>query len=244
MKKNFLIVFLIFSFLGFSQKSELVTKVVYKYIIKQPENPKNPDFYAKLTYELDQMRVNLVFNNTHGAYYFNEDPSKKNNQHYGLGTSFIARNFTYNFTNNTTTIFQKWLSNNYYYTENLNKIEWTLLPEKKIINNLDCFKAVSIINENKTNEFGKTYIKQPPIIAWYTPNIKCNAGPEGYNGLPGVVIELYNGYGTYIAESINFNQTIDANVLNGPKNYQQTTRQEFNKMTSEIMQIIKKQNNK
>lgn len=235
MKKKLLILFLISSFLGFSQKSELVTKVVYKYIIKDSENSKNDDFYSKLSDELDQMRVNLVFNKDNGAYYFIEDHSKKNNQYYGLATSLIARNYTYNFKTNTSTIFQKWLTNNYYYTESLNNIEWTLLPEKKEINNLDCYKAVSVIKENKTNEFGKVYVKKTPVIAWYAPSLKCNVGPEGYNGLPGVVIELFTGYGTYITESINLNYTVDSKVLIGPNNYEKISKKEFIKLTSNTM---------
>ncbi|WP_299522421.1 GLPGLI family protein [uncultured Lutibacter sp.] len=64
------------------------------------------------------------------------------------------------------------------------KKEWELTHETKKIGDYVCYKAI---------EQNKMEIKNPkhsPTIAWYAPSIPVNFGPNGYNGLPGLILEL------------------------------------------------------
>lgn len=57
--------------------------------------------------------------------------------------------------------------------------DWTLLQETKKIENYLCYKAIK--STRKKNVY---------IVAWYAPEIPVNFGPKGYDGLPGLVLEL------------------------------------------------------
>lgn len=65
------------------------------------------------------------------------------------------------------------------------KRNWILENETKVINGFVCFKATAIktiINSKGIFHF--------PIIAWYCPQIPLSYGPNGYGGLPGLILEL------------------------------------------------------
>jgi len=63
--------------------------------------------------------------------------------------------------------------------EDLPKTKWKILNEIKEIEGYLCMKA-----ETKNEMKGQT------IHAWFTDAIPISAGPEGYNGLPGIILEL------------------------------------------------------
>ena len=59
---------------------------------------------------------------------------------------------------------------------NLDKIDWKLLPQRKVIASFVCHRA-----EGKVR--GRLYTD------WFAPDIPTNAGPWKLNGLPGVILE-------------------------------------------------------
>ena len=85
--------------------------------------------------------------------------------------------------------FNNFLTNNSYkeirmYNDNviikdtLNKYDWKLLPETKKINDIVCKKATTV------NDKGRT------VVAWYTDKFGITNGPQGYYGLPGLIVYL------------------------------------------------------
>ena len=77
---------------------------------------------------------------------------------------------------------------------------WDLSNETKLIDNYQCYKATSeyvIINEKGTFKY--------PVIAWYCPKIPFSFGPNGYAGLPGIILELQVKNATFGATSITLN---------------------------------------
>ncbi|MFD2908523.1 GLPGLI family protein [Flavobacterium ardleyense] len=63
--------------------------------------------------------------------------------------------------------------------------KWEFSEETKIIDNYVCYKATSVkVLNNSVGTFTH------PIIAWYCPSIPFSYGPKGYNGLPGLILEL------------------------------------------------------
>ena len=67
-------------------------------------------------------------------------------------------------------------------------IIWKLTKEKVIINGLTCYKANSTIFEE-----GRRGTKEIGVVAWYAPEINIPYGPDGYGGLPGLIIQLEKG---------------------------------------------------
>lgn len=65
------------------------------------------------------------------------------------------------------------------------KIDWLLMNETKEINGFICYKATAV--KKVENSKGVFHF---PIIAWYCPQIPLSYGPNGYGGLPGLILEL------------------------------------------------------
>ena len=74
---------------------------------------------------------------------------------------------------------------NFTVKDTLGRYDWKLSKERKIINNLEAFKATSskaVINSKGIFEF--------PIEAWYVPELPYNTGPADFEGLPGLIVEV------------------------------------------------------
>ncbi len=70
-----------------------------------------------------------------------------------------------------------------------NDINWTLTKDTKKIDKFICYKATTVIDLN--NSSGAHSL---PVTAWYTPGIPLSYGPDGFGGLPGLILELeWNG---------------------------------------------------
>jgi GLPGLI family protein len=63
--------------------------------------------------------------------------------------------------------------------------DWSLNNETKVINGFVCYKATA--EKTVENRVGVFHF---PIIAWYCPQIPLSYGPNGYGGLPGLILEL------------------------------------------------------
>lgn len=79
--------------------------------------------------------------------------------------------------------------------------KWTITTENKKIADFQCYKATRpnfIIDRNGKE---KTLL----ITAWFAPSLPYSFGPKGYNGLPGLVLELTDRKTTYLATNISAN---------------------------------------
>ena len=85
-------------------------------------------------------------------------------------------------------------------TDSVNKFNWVLEKEQKMIGNYLCFKATAEIPKKKTissewrkleksdsTEIQNEYTK---VNAWYSPQIPIANGPAEFDGLPGLILEL------------------------------------------------------
>ena len=87
------------------------------------------------------------------------------------------------------------------------KINWNITNEIKLINDLTCIKAETIIEiKNNKGVFKNT------IIAWFCPIINFSYGPLGYCGLPGLILELQTQDFVYGAKNIEFNYNSNYNI--------------------------------
>ena len=91
------------------------------------------------------------------------------------------------------------LGNNIYQKKNA-AVEWVLTNETKIIDGFTCMKATS-----NFKVVSKEKIFNHPVIAWYCPSIPYSFGPNGYSGLPGLILELQVRNVVYGATQIDLN---------------------------------------
>lgn len=95
----------------------------------------------------------------------------------------------------------------YIIKENLPKIKWELINEKKTISSFECQKA-------------KGYFRGRAYFAWFTNDIPSWSGPWKLFGLPGAILEFKDETGQIksSAVKVEINDTIDINkILNSHK---------------------------
>ena len=84
---------------------------------------------------------------------------------------------------------------------------WKLTEEVKKIDNYNCYKAILL----EYNDRSDTYSE---IIAWYAPQIPVPYGPAGYGGLPGLILQLQYRSCVYTVGKITFNPTKRVEIPN------------------------------
>jgi GLPGLI family protein len=86
------------------------------------------------------------------------------------------------------------------YVKNKQKENWTITTETKLIDNYKCYKATNIYQVISPNK-----VFNHPVIAWFCPDLPYRHGPNGYNNLPGLILELQERNAVYGIRKINFN---------------------------------------
>ena len=123
--------------------------------------------------------------------------------------------------------------------------KWTLTQETKMIGGYLCYKATS-----PYFNFESWFEDEPKknVIAWYTTKIPVSIGPNGYHGLPGLILELQTLTSTIYVKNISLNTTPEP-IIDDLSNYKLITTGQrdmlFNKTLStemrKIVEDIKKQ---
>ena len=106
---------------------------------------------------------------------------------------------------------------------------WELKNEKKEIQGFACYKAEGVLIEK--DEYKEKDIHKN-IVAWYCPELPFSFGPNGYGGLPGLILELQAGEVLFGATKISLNEkieNIDSTKLKGKK----ITAEEYSKIKRE-----------
>jgi GLPGLI family protein len=98
--------------------------------------------------------------------------------------------------------------------DNIEKIEWQLGSETKYIGEYPCYKATFtktiekprvVINGEEDEEDKEPEMEERTVTAWYTPQIPVNHGPDNYQGLPGLILEVHDGKLTIVCSKIVLN---------------------------------------
>lgn len=140
--------------------------------------------------------------------------------------------------------------------------EWKLEKESKMIGDYLCFKATTMkaLEEKGTNKFRrfgrrpgsgkkekekedveeKKEEKLVQVVAWYTPEIPINHGPEDYFGLPGLILEVNAGNQIILCNKIVMNPK-DKEVIEAPKKGKEVTQKEYNEISEKKMKEMREQ---
>ncbi|MCB0399606.1 MAG: GLPGLI family protein [Winogradskyella sp.] len=98
--------------------------------------------------------------------------------------------------------------------DNIEKIEWQLGSETKYIGEYPCYKATFtkmvnkprvVVNGEDEEENKEPEKEERTVTAWYTPQIPVNHGPDNYQGLPGLILEVHDGKLTIVCSKIVLN---------------------------------------
>ena len=84
------------------------------------------------------------------------------------------------------------------------KIDWILSKDTLKIDNYLCYKATTTrVIENAEG------IHKLEVAAWYAPDIPLPYGPDGYGGLPGLILQLNNNGTITSLKRIEFMNHVD-----------------------------------
>ena len=112
---------------------------------------------------------------------------------------------------------------------------WNITSETKMINGYKCYKATSYKEEyDKIRDRKNSFY---PVV-WFTPEIPSSFGPDGLDGLPGLVLEgSANGKKFMYATKINLNY-IDKIVIEKPSKGKNVTEKEYLDIITKIFKDI------
>lgn len=125
--------------------------------------------------------------------------------------------------------------------------DWELTSETKKIGEYTAQKAIyQRISESKSFSFGadveenaSTKMDTTIIEAWYTPEIPVSQGPNGYWGLPGLILELSDGNMSYLCTKVTLNPK-DKVKIKKPSKGKVVTQEELTEIRDEQMEEMMK----
>ncbi|WP_426432394.1 GLPGLI family protein [Winogradskyella sp. HB-48] len=99
--------------------------------------------------------------------------------------------------------------------DEIEKIDWQLESDTKYIGEYQCYKAtykkmdekprVVFNSDDEEKEDKEPEMEERTVTAWYTPQIPVNHGPDNYQGLPGLILEVHDGKLTIVCSKIVLN---------------------------------------
>jgi len=117
----------------------------------------------------------------------------------------------------------------------LENTSWELLQETKNIGEYTCYKAQfkEEVTETTLTDKGEVekITKERITTAWYTPQIPVSNGPDDFQGLPGLILEINDGKLTLVCTKIIINPK-DSITIKEPNKGKEVTQAKFD----EIMQ--------
>lgn len=205
-KKIILSVFILLSYFNYSQSN--LSKIVYKRSVYNNNDVQSKnqdvnkigkfvdDIISKIEYE-------LLFNETESIYQVVNNLELKESPVYRLAVGsdkIFYRNIkSKEFIKNVET-----LGSPINVEMKYNKYDWEITKETKKIGKFTCFKAVAIFKEH--NPLRKVENTFTPVV-WFTMDIPLPFGPEGLDGLPGLVLEAtLNGQTYFYASKLELNK--------------------------------------
>ncbi len=99
--------------------------------------------------------------------------------------------------------------------DSIHHINWKLMDETKTILGYNCKKAT-----------GKTE-RGSDVEAWYTEDIPVSSGPEVFNGLPGMILQVDINKEEFVTTAVSIEKTADKKELKAPSDGKKITPADF-----------------
>lgn len=171
----------------------------------------------------------------------------------------------------TYTVDKEFMGKEFLVKDSLTNYNWQITGETRVIGGYTCFKATAVIPASKTDfrnfrpkkqeekatdkvkeeakEGTKTSFmdqielpKEITITAWYTPEIPVSQGPEGYWGLPGLILEVNDGKTTILCSKIVLNPKDKADIK-AASNGKVVSQKEYDEIVIKKMEEMQEMGN-
>lgn len=148
--------------------------------------------------------------------------NEKGNLLYMAKTGFTEYDICYkNLKTKESLWFKSFLGDDILIKNTFDKYKWEITKEEKKIGKYLCRKAISTFTE--------TFLDkkiQRKLVAWFSTEIPLPFGPRGFDGLPGLVLELQDGKNIFIASEVKISRNKKIKITK-PKAKISFTRKEF-----------------
>ena len=136
--------------------------------------------------------------------------------------------------------------------DSLPSYQWELSTETKNIGNYTCYKATftrEVARMNMTFEDGESKEEEKKetitTTAWYTSQVPVSNGPDNFQGLPGLILEINDGERLIVCTEIVLNPS-EKTEIEAPKKGEIVSQAAYNKIqeekTQEMMERFKGRN--
>lgn len=106
--------------------------------------------------------------------------------------------------------------------------KWKIESSQKQIGDFNCYKATTVRQEGQ---------RTVEVTAWFTNDLPYSFGPFGFDGLPGIILELQFSSMVYTASTINLNKK---KKIEQPKYlYKETYDAYFKRLDDKMNALIK-----
>jgi GLPGLI family protein len=168
------------------------------------------------------------------------------------------------------TVDKEFMGKEFLIKDSLKIYSWKMEGETRQIGGYTCYKATTIIPASKTDfrnfrpkkeeekktdeakpEEGKEkktnfmdefdMPKEITVTAWYTPEIPVNQGPEGYWGLPGLILEVNDGKTIILCSKVVLN-TKEKVEIKAPSNGKIISQKEYDETITKKMEEFRQMN--
>lgn len=166
------------------------------------------------------------------------------------------------------TVDKEFMGKEFLVKDTLTTYKWNMESETRSIGGYTCYKATAVIPASKTDFRNfrpkkeedkkegdkkedapkKTNFmdeidmpKEITVTAWYTPEIPLNQGPEGYWGLPGLILEVNDGKTTILCSKVVLNSK-EKTEIKQPSNGKVVTQKEYDEIVVKKMEEMSEMN--
>ena len=115
---------------------------------------------------------------------------------------------------------------------------WKLQDETKNIGTYTCFKAT--LEREVESDMDDDSEEMQTVTAWYTPQIPVSTGPEEFQGLPGLILEISYDSQTILCSKISLNPAKQIKIKK-PTNGTAVTQSEFDTIMTKKTKEMKSQ---
>ena len=100
-------------------------------------------------------------------------------------------------------------------------------------------KTTDVADANSVDPMSEIEVpKTIEVVAWYTPQIPINQGPDDYWGLPGLILEINADRTTILCTKIVMNPEEKENI-DKPEKGEEVTQAEYTKIITKKMQEMR-----
>jgi GLPGLI family protein len=139
--------------------------------------------------------------------------------------------------------------------DSLKQYKWKLSEETKTIAKQLCKKATTMISApqmrmrvsiggggNNTDTTANTprAPKETELVVWYAENIPVSFGPDSYNGLPGVIMEIDQDNGANVTTAVEVSAKYPKKELVAPTKGEKMNRAQFQENMQKLMQEMQR----